>query len=201
MALENLNEHFAALAAKATQRAAADPFQVEITAPFGAWHVILAEPNRETTAVRHLSSRGFGAYLPECDAKITTRGRARTLHRPMFPGYVFLFTWQINDHRRRIEACIGVSGILQQATQTGDPVPVVVPDNVMDQVQATEFSLLNHGAIRQRPRRRRRASRSIEEVDEHEVVRISTKSYFTGIEKLATQERNSVLHRALGLVS
>lgn len=199
MALPDLHEHLAELASQATERAQADPFQAEIMAAFGRWHVIITEPNREATAVRHLSSRGFGVYLPECDTELTVRGRQRTFHRPMFTGYVFVFTWQIDQHRRRIEACTGVAAILQQERRDGDPVPVVIDDHWIEEIQATEFNLLlvRRGTV---PRRRRRRRHQVE-VDDDEVVRISTKSYFTGIEKLATQERNSVLHRALGLVS
>jgi transcription antitermination factor NusG len=197
MALENLNEHFAELAARATQSATANPFQVEITASFGAWHVIIAEPNREVTAVRHLGSRGFGAYLPEFDIVKRFRGSTRKLRRPLFPGYVFVFTWQINEQRRRIEACAGVTSILQKATKDGDPVPVVIEDGLIAQIQATEFNLSRYGIVPERPRRKPRLRRW----EDDEVVQISTKSYFTGIEKLATQDRNSVLHRALGLVS
>lgn len=57
------------------------------------WHVMLTEPNRETTAARHLKHLGCETYLPifsraYCQ-KVSGGRRWRVYQRPLFPGYLF----------------------------------------------------------------------------------------------------------------
>lgn len=174
------------------------PFSAEIvpeTEPL--WHVLLTAPSHEAIATAHLVGRGFGAYLPTFSREIPARaGRAaHRVTRPLFPGYVFLFVWDIAKHWRRIVACPGISSVLMMDGVS----PAVVPDEVIDQIQAVEFKELGKSLVR--PRRRWRKKKQIEEeyrASEH-IVAIHTRSYWREIKSLDDQARIDLLRHALGL--
>jgi transcription antitermination factor NusG len=56
------------------------------------WHIALIEPQGERMACHVLRARGYEAYYPVFPKK-TERyyGHVRTVYRPMFPGYLFVF--------------------------------------------------------------------------------------------------------------
>jgi transcription antitermination factor NusG len=53
------------------------------------WFILLAEPNREATAVRGLQDRRIEAYGPMVLKYVVRRGRKIDVTRPLFPGYIF----------------------------------------------------------------------------------------------------------------
>lgn len=176
------------------------PYEAEIVP--GAdpmWHVITTPPGHESIAAAHLIARRFGVYVPMIDRKQVINGKEVIRSSPMFPKYVFLFVWDLEAHWRRIRSCTGVSGLLR----VGDE-PFVVPDSVIDIFQRTEFKLLVDTASDERPKRKRRRRRSVEERapenDQHPVT-ISTKSYLQGIEALDDESRSALLPEVLGLAS
>lgn len=198
-----LSEHLMELAARATERAHANPYGVEITPEPARWHVLVTEPNREATAAGHLIGRGFGTYLPEYDQVAVTRGRKRVLHQKMFPGYLFVFVWAIERQWRRMAACTGVSRVLLQGER-----PAVVPDTIINEIQIEEFNQLvnNTSLLASEPGKRKRLKRwerdlqkntSAELAQIGSTFRVSTKSYFAGIGNCDPVTRNSTLWRAL----
>lgn len=68
------------------------------------WHVIEVWPGVENRIADELTLRRFGVYVPQVERKWDDRGRmvdcSPTL---MFPGYIFVFVWDIDQHRSRIE--------------------------------------------------------------------------------------------------
>ncbi len=205
LALPSLSDHLMQLAARATQRAHANPFQAEIAAEPARWHVIVTEPNREATAAGHLIGRGFGTYLPEYDQVAVTRGRKRVIHRKMFPGYLFVFIWSIERQWRRIASCTGVTRLLLNGQH-----PAILSDEQINEIQTREISQLVNGheslLFGGTPKRRKRMKRWEKELERHACehmvngnFRASTKSHFAGIEASDPVVRNSVLHRALGM--
>src|SRR5579863_981767 len=103
------------------------------------WHVLTVEPARERTAVAHLVGRRFGIYLPEMPAEIKRCGKVLKFMRPMCPGYVFAYVWDIERHRDRLLACVGVTGILRMADDATIASPyAIVPDAVIDRMRAEE---------------------------------------------------------------
>ncbi len=205
VALPSLSEHLLQLAARATERAHASPFGAEITAEPARWHVIVTEPNRETTAAGHLIGRGFGTYLPEYDEMVITRGRKRVLHQKMFPGYLFVFVWAIERQWRRMAACTGVARMLLNGDR-----PAIVPDTIINEIQVEEFNQLvnNTSLLASEPGKRKRLKRwerdlqkntSAELAQTGSTFRVSTKSYFAGLGNCDPVTRNSTLRRALGM--
>lgn len=195
--LPKLDPHLLQLAARATDRARDHKFECSIDAPTeeipARWHVIVTQPNRENTAAGHLMRRSFGVYLPEFDEVAVIRGRKRIRHQPLFPTYIFAFVWRIERQWHRISACTGVVRLLL----SGDK-PAVVPDRLIDAIQATELSQV--AVTQPEPRSKRRIKRWQRELmRDEDMLRASSKSYFDGIDKIDGPARNSVLHRALNL--
>lgn len=205
VALPSLSDHLLQIAARATERAHANPYGAEITPEPARWHVIVTEPNREATAAGHLIGRGFGIYLPEYDEVVISRGRKRVLHQKMFPGYLFVFVWSIERQWRRMAACTGVSRLLRNGDQ-----PAVVTDEQINEIQTKEFNrLVNDTPLVavSGPKRKKRLKRWERELEKHACeqmiegnFRVTTKSYFADIETLDAHSRNHRLHRALGIV-
>jgi transcription antitermination factor NusG len=172
-----------------------------------SWHVLLIEPQREATAAGHLVGRRFGIYLPMLYRKMVSRGRLIEQSRPMFPGYLFVFVWDLDTHRGRIMACPGVSGVLM----VDDVRYAVVPDIEIDKMQAAEHNSLQwlrpHAAAahRYRPRRGYRKNRlavaELDPADELAVIGIGPYSAMLDYEALDDVGRISVLRDALGLGS
>lgn len=157
-----------------------------------AWHVLTITPGLEKDALADLIRRRFGVYDAMFDERYLMHGKPRLRRSRLLPGYLLLFCWDVDRHRRRILACSGVTNILQCA---GGDRPVVVPDAFVTAVQRNElqqaFSLLA-------PRMKRRKQRRY---DGERVVGFHTKSYLHPIEKLAAAERIALFRSRIGLAS
>lgn len=156
------------------------------------WYILQTEPQREGKAAEYLCERRFGVYLPYYGERTTTRfGKPHYRVVPMFPGYLFVFVWDVVAHIRKILDCPGVSSIVYFAGK-----PFVVPDIEINRIQTGEFLL----ELAQEPKPRRRRKRNREHHDDHlepGEIKIWTK----GTEPLDGDTRNLVLRKALGLAS
>ncbi|MGJ5000558.1 transcription termination/antitermination NusG family protein [Bradyrhizobium sp. HKCCYLRH2060] len=118
-----------------------DPRMAEIPAGVSAsWHVLETHPNQEQIAAGHLIGRRFGIYVPETEHDIIRRGRKLHVTRPMFPGYVFVFVWDIGRHWNRIRSIPGVAHIMTMTTEDGFTRPLVMPDGLIDYIRTVENS-------------------------------------------------------------
>jgi transcription antitermination factor NusG len=54
------------------------------------WHAVQVLTNHEKRVTQHLASRCIEHYLPTYMEKSKWTDRTVTLHRPLFPGYVFI---------------------------------------------------------------------------------------------------------------
>jgi transcription antitermination factor NusG len=193
-----------AAAASATAREIANPGDAEIVpGVVPRWHILTTHPAQEGIAVGHLMDRRFGVYVPEYDRAEIFRGCIRVRHLRMFPGYVFIFVWDVMLHWRRIKACTGVSSIMLDGEW-----PVVVPDRIVNDIQAAECNLFLKGPcsplkkipkLRGRRGYRREVLTGIDEGDE--VVGLSTKSFLRSLADVDGLGPTRLLHRALGLAS
>jgi transcription antitermination factor NusG len=104
----------------------------------GCWHVIETMTNQEGIAAGHLVGRRFGIYVPETEHTIIRRGRKLEVRRPMFPGYVFVFVWDIAWHWLRLRSIPGVARIMTRTSDEGVPEPLAVPDYLIDRIRIVE---------------------------------------------------------------
>jgi transcription antitermination factor NusG len=178
-----------------------DPLDAEILDATPCWHVVVTVPNHENIAAAHLIGRRFGIYLPELKKQsLGSNGRvAHNYLRPMFPGYLFIFVWGINQHWARIRACPGVVGILLDSGKAA-----VVSDRLIVEMQVREtVERERHNIHIPRRRRahwrRRRLDEELRTMVGDRNVSISSYSALGEIEGMDDKERISLLHRALGL--
>lgn len=77
------------------------------------WYLVRTMPSDEDRALRWLARRRFGVFKPEQRrrnaAGVPIAGGGL---EPMFPGWLFVFAWDIARMRSRILGCPGVTGIL-----------------------------------------------------------------------------------------
>lgn len=213
-------EYRAELGRRATERSMRNPIRAEIIpGKPAAWYAIVVESGRESvTAERLAYDRGFGTYAPEFLKTTIIRGCKRERMLAMFVGYVFVFTWDLDQQWHRIEGC---PGVMHRLTSAREDTAMVIPDRLIDLIQAAEIELMLHGGIVQRghlapepkKKRKRRKPRKRPESGNadlppgvtlgptQELVTISTKSYFAAVAALDDAGRNSLLLKALGLAS
>jgi transcription antitermination factor NusG len=162
------------------------------------WHIVETYPTHEFVAAAHLAARRFGVFLPSLTVKFKDRFR-RILSRDktLFPGYVFVFVWDLMEHRRRILACPGVKAIVYAAG-----VAAVAPDTMIDHLRIREAYAQDVLEVAGKRRRRRKTRDNVGEQDSGPVgVRISPYDALRGIDALDGEARNMALKKALGLAS
>lgn len=104
------------------------PIDAEISEISADWYLVRTFPGDDGRALRWLARRRFGVFQP-----MQQRHANRNDHRlvqglePVFPGWLFVFCWDINKMRMRIQSCPGVMQILCDPA-TNRPVPVDVKD-------------------------------------------------------------------------
>ena len=171
------------------------PINAEIVGDVSpSWHILTVEPMRETTAAAHLIARRFGVYLPTVPILRLGRGGRISMARlaPMFPGYLFVFVWDVARHWGRMRALPGVRNLMLQ----GDGAPAVISDHLINAVQVTEFMETERAM---KPKRRRGAAHRVDVGDK---LTIRSKSYWREhLEGLAPDARIRLLARALEIGS
>jgi transcription antitermination factor NusG len=184
----------------------ANPLHAEITpGAKAAWHVVETFPAHERIAGAHLSGRRFGIYVPEVEGVEVRRGRKAKFTRPMFPGYILVFTWDIRRHVERIMACPGVWRLMLIGTEFA-----ILPDEAIDKIRQVEnayrplaLTFDNFEGFRKKTKRWRRTPRQEQAIGDNEIVSVRPWSAFT--DGLATSvdgaQRNQILRKALGLPS
>ena len=164
----------------------------------GLWHVLTPEPQHESVAFCHLAARRFGVYLPEIITTEIIRGRTRDIHRPMFPGYLFVLVFGFQAHWRRIFSCPGVTSVLMSGSEAA-----IVPDTAMRIIQAEETGMDLITEYAPKPKRRWRKTRNPQAKPQADTVHVSMTTYsaLQCLNSLDDAGRNGALRKALGLVS
>lgn len=193
MTCSSFNERVLRLAAERAARQG--PIHAEIVSGEAPrWHILQTKPQQEESTAEHLEDRAFGVYLPRFRTSWTDRfGKKRWRFNNFFPGYLFVFVWDVMRHQHRILAVPGVSSIVYFAGQAA-----TVPDELIDRIQIQEF--IAERATAPRPRRRRKnRDRDYLDDDQPGMITIHTRDVWHGMEHLDADTRNLVLRKALGL--
>ena len=72
-----------------------------------AWHIALAEPNKERLALAHLHRLHYEAQYPLLPVRRMHYGKRTIVYRPMFPGYIFVRRGANRDWYR-LETAAGI---------------------------------------------------------------------------------------------
>lgn len=117
------------------------------------WHVVACTPSEERIAAAHMIARGFGVYLPMWREIYVSRGRKLDRERLIFPGYLLLFAWRLDQQCGKVTSAPGVAHILM----VGDRL-AVIPDALVDRIRAEEnrlnpLPMIRDAEARKRPRR------------------------------------------------
>lgn len=170
------------------------------------WHLLCVDHGN--TAASHLIGRRFGIYQPIETRDAVVRGRLRTISRSMFPGYLFVFVWDIDRHARRIMACTGVRSIMRDDNKF-----VVVPDDLIDRIRRMENTLnpvnvLPEDLIQptkakknKKKKHKRYAKAAVIPAQQSVTIDIYPKSYWRDFENMDAAERIGLLRYELSLSS
>lgn len=173
------------------------------------WHVLEVWPGVEKRIADELALRRFGVYVPQVERKTDDHGRLVDCSPAlMFPGYIFVFVWDIDQHRSRIESLPGAIGLLRRASgfivglKDEDIDLVRRIENVFRPVILEQFTI---EVAAPKKKKRRKVKRVFKTVSD-EIVRTRAGGWVRGefddsIKQLDSQERNQTLLRALGLCS
>jgi transcription antitermination factor NusG len=159
------------------------------------WHLIETYANCERKVASEMVARRFGIFVPESDEILVKRGRKIKRVQLMFPGYVFVFVWDVLEHRQRIEAIDGVLQLVLITSPTG-PKPAELRDDAIDAIRAVENGERPLFEARSNRKRRGYSKRAFD----NEVIAVHPWSAFQDrLLTLDSEGRNQTLRKALGL--
>ena len=94
------------------------------------WYLVHTRPNNERKAELNLKAQGFPTFLPQNKKTIRHARRFTTVHRPLFPGYLFI---RLDIGRDRWLSVNGTIGVSRLFTQQGRPVavPLHIVENLL----------------------------------------------------------------------
>jgi transcriptional antiterminator RfaH len=84
-----------------------------------AWVVVNTLPHREEKALEHLGRQGFHAYCPMIRRRVKHARSMRHVLRPLFPGYIFVYTTRDLPMLRPVLSTVGVRTLVRFGNQIG----------------------------------------------------------------------------------
>lgn len=106
------------------------PLEAEIAHGSTAdWYLVYTRPGEDLRAMRWLAHRRFGVFRAMQQRKDRRNGNENVVQgwEPTFPGWLFVFVWDIKKLKARLKVCPGVQEILCDPV-TYEPVPIDMPD-------------------------------------------------------------------------
>lgn len=100
----------------------------------GNWYLVHTFPGDDAKAMRWLARRRFGVFRPMQQRKSPHReGQSIGVMEAVFPGWLFVYVWDVRKHHSRITSLPGVHDILTDPV-TQNPVPI--PDRFVQKLRA-----------------------------------------------------------------
>jgi transcriptional antiterminator RfaH len=100
------------------------------------WYVLQCKPRECGRAVEQLANQGYQGFMPTLRREALRRGKRTVVVEPLFPHYIFVQLCAKHDNWAPIRSTRGVAKVLR----FGD-LPVAVPDDIIDALQAREVGL------------------------------------------------------------
>jgi transcriptional antiterminator NusG len=176
-----------------------DPRNAEIVAgKTPKWYLLEVYEPWQRDVEKELVKRRFGIFVPEFEKTEIVRGRKIERKLSLFPGYVFVFVWDIDSHWSRIMDVPGVSQIMAskpdiaQPAQSSPQLPhaLAIDFELIDEIRAIENS--------ERPLRKRR-TRGKRQHDDDVIAVHPWTAFSDRLCLLDSEGRNQTLRKALGL--
>ncbi len=105
-----------------------------------SWYALYTRSRHEKRVAETLEQRGFDTYLPLVPRVSEWHDRKKTVHWPLFPGYVFV-RFRLADASR----VLAVPGSVQVIGVAGRPAPI--PDEEIDNVRLFAACLTETGIV------------------------------------------------------
>src|SRR3990167_3177218 len=98
-----------------------------------AWYLIQTKSRSELIAKDNLENQGFVTYLPMLDVRRRTRGKSILRREALFPSYVFILLYTINDNWSPIRSTRGVLKLVRFGAEFGR-----VPEALIEALKKSE---------------------------------------------------------------
>ena len=180
------------------------------------WHLIEVYEAAERKVAGALVARRFGIYIPESEETVIVRGRAVERTALLFPGYIFVFVWNVFHCLDVIESIEGVIRVMLDVN--GNPLPlsdeqidrIRYVENNIRPIQLEEFEIEVDAPPRKttKKKRARQQTRRVKVKVSDVIVRTRPGGWSRGdfddtldetVKALDSCGRNQTLLRALGL--
>lgn len=113
------------------------PLDCEITEGSRAnWYLVQTFPNETARAMRWLARRMFGAFRPMQQQTDKRTGKKLAGWEDVFPGWIFVFAWDIGRMQGRILRCPGIYKIFSDPASKQ---PVAIADGFVQRIRALSF--------------------------------------------------------------
>jgi transcription antitermination factor NusG len=93
------------------------------------WFALHTKSRRENFAAKNVSTLGIESFLPRLKAERLVRGAARTIIKPLFPGYFFA-RFRPEDSLELVECSPGVLHVISSGR-----LPIPVEDQIVRDIQ------------------------------------------------------------------
>ncbi|QOG20442.1 transcription termination/antitermination NusG family protein [Bradyrhizobium sp. SEMIA] len=189
------------------------------------WHLVEVYEPAQRDVQKVMIERRFGIFVPESEVVEVRRGRKVTQRSLIFPGYIFVFVWDIDRHWSRIAEIPGVSQImaskpdmalLQLCGRTVDEIAVGIGVSreraallqrrahfaargraiVVGDDLIDQIRAVENGECRLPAKKRTRGKR---QQDDEVVATYSWSAFPDRLLDLDSEKRNQTLRKALGL--
>ena len=105
----------------------AKPLEAEIAPEPADWYLVHTFPGDDVRAMRWLARRRFGVFRVMQQRRDRRNDIKLQGMEPAFPGWLFVFVWDIKKMKDRLRACPGVMSIFCDPVSQ-EPVPINQPD-------------------------------------------------------------------------
>lgn len=107
-----------------------DPSQGDAGMPLPRWFALRVRSNREFRVAEELAAAGFESFLPTWSEQVRWSDRNKTVHRPLFPGYLFVREASRDIRAERLHEMSSVISLLPD-----DLNPSPIPTHELDAVR------------------------------------------------------------------
>ena len=112
-----------------------------------SWYLVRVVPGRDMQALRWLAARGFGAFRP------MMRSPKSEIMAPVFPGWLFVFVWNIGRMQHAVALCPEISGFLLNADHQR---PAIISDDFVSRMRTLAWVETETNAHRLRYERQKK---------------------------------------------